>query len=98
MLYIWFPLDRLDLNLQDDPSWLKPKGVLQRNEGLFWIRENVKSSKRGVVYFADDDNTYDDDLFEAMRDTGTVSVWPVGLVGGLMVEKPKVSPQSWSML
>ena len=24
-----------------------------------------------------------------MRDTHTVSVWPVGLVGGLMVEKPK---------
>ena len=25
-----------------------------------------------------------------MRNTQTVSVWPVGLVGGLMVEKPKV--------
>ena len=29
---------------QEDPSWLKPKGVLQRNEGLFWIRENVRRS------------------------------------------------------
>ena len=75
---------------KDDPSWLKPKGVLQRNEGLFWIRENIPRSKNGIIYFADDDNTYDRDLFEVMRDTKTVSVWPVGLVGGLMVEKPKV--------
>ena len=66
--------------------------MLQRNEGLFWIRENVARSKKGVIYFADDDNTYDDELFEAMRDTSTVSVWPAGLVGGLMVEKPKVRP------
>lgn len=29
-------------------------------------------------------------VFEEMRDTQTVSVWPVGLVGGLMVEKPKI--------
>ena len=48
-------------------------------------------SKRGVIYFADDDNTYDEELFEVMRDTSAVAVWPVGLVGGLMVEKPKVS-------
>jgi hypothetical protein len=25
-----------------------------------------------------------------MRNTQTVSVWPVGLAGGLMVEKPKL--------
>ena len=29
-------------------------------------------------------------LFEEMRNTQTVSVWPVGLAGGLMVEKPKL--------
>lgn len=27
-----------------------------------------------------------------MRDTSTVSVWPVALVGGVMVERPHVSP------
>ncbi|GFY63225.1 galactosylgalactosylxylosylprotein 3-beta-glucuronosyltransferase 3 [Trichonephila inaurata madagascariensis] len=37
-----------------------------------------------------DDNTYDLDLFEEMRYTKTVSVWPVGLVGGLMVERPLI--------
>jgi len=45
-----------------DPNWLKPRGVLQRNEGLKWIRTFGKSS--AVVYFADDDNTYDLKLFE----------------------------------
>ena len=45
----------------------------------------------GVIYFADDDNTYDIRVFEDMRYTKRVSVWPVGLVGGLMVEKPKVA-------
>ena len=44
----------------------------------------------GVLYFADDDNTYSIKLFEEMRHTKGVSVWPVGIVGGLMLEKPKV--------
>ena len=45
---------------------------------------------QGVVYFADDDNTYDLRLFEEMRSTKKVSVWPVALVGGLKIEKPLV--------
>ena len=49
---------------KDDPSWLKPKGVLQRNFALSWIRNHVDSKSKGVVYFADDDNTYDLELFE----------------------------------
>jgi len=32
----------------------------------------------------------DVELFEEMRATKKVSVWPVGLVGGIMVEKPIV--------
>ena len=48
-----------------DPNWLKPRGVLQRNKGLSWLRQNVDKNKTdGVVYFADDDNTYDLQLFE----------------------------------
>lgn len=46
--------------------------------------------REGVIYFADDDNTYSLSLFEEMRATQRVSVWPVGLVGGLMVERPHV--------
>lgn len=48
-----------------DPRWKKARGVLQRNEGLKWIRSNNISE--GVVYFADDDNTYDLQLFEEVR-------------------------------
>lgn len=74
-----------------DPQWLKPRGVLQRNAGLTWIRTALNKAKdRGVVYFADDDNTYSIELFEEIRQTQKVSVWPVGLVGGLRYESPVV--------
>lgn len=72
-----------------DPNWLKPRGVVQRNAALRFLRTE-RTDPAGVVYFADDDNTYDVKLFEEMRKTKKVSVWPVGLVGGLMVERPKV--------
>lgn len=54
---------------QGDPSWLKPRGVEQRNEGLRWLREEWRpqpggDSQGGVVYFADDDNTYSLQIFE----------------------------------
>ncbi|KAM9834307.1 galactosylgalactosylxylosylprotein 3-beta-glucuronosyltransferase 3 isoform 1-T7 [Syngnathus typhle] len=80
---------------EGDPSWLKPRGVEQRNEGLRWLREDrraqmVGHSQEGVVYFADDDNTYSLQIFEEMRSTQQVSVWPVGLVGGMKYEKPVV--------
>lgn len=78
---------------KDDPSWKYPKGVWQRNRALTWIRENYHDlDLDGVVYFADDDNTYDLALFDEMRYTKRVSVWPVGLVGGLLVERPIVHP------
>ncbi|XP_048731933.2 galactosylgalactosylxylosylprotein 3-beta-glucuronosyltransferase 3-like [Ostrea edulis] len=72
-----------------DPNWLKPRGVLQRNAGLTWIRASLDPQKtKGVVYFADDDNTYSIELFEEMRFTKKVSVWPVAMVGGLRFESP----------
>nr|XP_027200182.1 galactosylgalactosylxylosylprotein 3-beta-glucuronosyltransferase sqv-8-like [Dermatophagoides pteronyssinus] len=79
-------------NNQLDPNWLKPRGVWQRNEALRWLRENLTDIviEKGIVYFGDDDNTYDLRLFEEIRNTQKVSVFPVGLVGGLMVEKPLV--------
>lgn len=47
------------------PRWSKSRGVEQRNLGLEWIRTHVNPNKtKGVVYFADDDNTYDVRLFE----------------------------------
>ncbi|KAL2722712.1 galactosylgalactosylxylosylprotein 3-beta-glucuronosyltransferase P-like [Vespula squamosa] len=54
----------------------KPRGVSNRNRGLQWIRANAT---KGVLYFADDDNTYDIALFDEIRKTKTVSMFPVGL-------------------
>ncbi|KAG7278500.1 hypothetical protein CRUP_004109 [Coryphaenoides rupestris] len=43
-----------------------PRGTMQRNLALRWLREtfNANSSQPGIVYFADDDNTYSLELFE----------------------------------
>ncbi|XP_066438803.1 galactosylgalactosylxylosylprotein 3-beta-glucuronosyltransferase 3 isoform X2 [Eleutherodactylus coqui] len=80
------------MKLKDsDPNWLKPRGVEQRNEALRWLRENRSAKDQGVVYFADDDNTYSINIFKEMRNTQKVSVWPVGLVGGLRYEGPLVT-------
>lgn len=80
---------------EGDPNWLKPRGVEQRNEGLRWLREDRReaagdASEQAVVYFADDDNTYSLQLFQEMRNTQKVSVWPVGLVGAMKYESPLV--------
>lgn len=67
-----------------------PRATEQRNEGLRWVRKNRSSHPAGVVFFADDDNTYSLELFHEMRSTKKVSVWPVGLVGGRRYERPLV--------
>lgn len=47
------------------------RGMQQRNHGLKWLRKfyakNPLPKNGGVVYFADDDNTYDLRIFEKMR-------------------------------
>ena len=43
----------------------KPRGIEQRNRALEWIRQTYKHRNvKGVVFFADDDNTYDLRIFE----------------------------------
>lgn len=77
-----------------DPNWSKPRGVEQRNAGLEWVRKQLAAqdaaAPHSVVYFMDDDNSYSLELFAQMSlvGRGKVAVWPVGLVGGLMVERP----------
>lgn len=51
------------LTKEGEPRWLKSRGVEQRNVGLKWIRQNFRSDMKGVVYFGDDDNTYDLRIF-----------------------------------
>ena len=47
------------------PRKAKHKAVRQRNLALSWIRKNLDPHHTpGVVYFMDDDNTYDKTLFE----------------------------------
>ncbi|KAG9348533.1 hypothetical protein JZ751_002269 [Albula glossodonta] len=43
-----------------------PRGTMQRNLALRWLREtfSLNSSQPGIVYFGDDDNTYSLELFE----------------------------------
>ncbi|XP_063772855.1 galactosylgalactosylxylosylprotein 3-beta-glucuronosyltransferase 2 [Pseudophryne corroboree] len=83
-----------------------PRATEQRNAGLAWLRQQyqpqphytqrlviqspVQQEYPGVVFFADDDNTYSLELFQEMRTTQKVSVWPVGLVGGRRYERPVV--------
>ncbi|XP_064904363.1 galactosylgalactosylxylosylprotein 3-beta-glucuronosyltransferase 3 [Columba livia] len=74
-----------------DPPWVRARGAEQRNRALRWLRDTRTPRDGGVVYFADDDNTYSVRIFEEMRSTRLVSVWPVGLVGGLRFEGPVVS-------
>lgn len=75
----------------NEPTWKHPKGVWQRNRALDWLENYALDlDEDGVIYFADDDNTYDLEIFNEMRSTKRISVWPVGFVGGLLVERPIV--------
>lgn len=67
---------------------VKPRGVSNRNRGLQWIRANATE---GVLYFADDDNTYNLEIFEQMRHIRKVGMWPVGLISKYGVSSPIVT-------
>ncbi|XP_024280670.1 galactosylgalactosylxylosylprotein 3-beta-glucuronosyltransferase 2-like [Oncorhynchus tshawytscha] len=67
-----------------------PRATEQRNTALSWLRSHRSIKDVGIVFFADDDNTYSLELFEEMRSTRGVSVWPVGLVSGRKYERPIV--------
>lgn len=65
-----------------------PRGVANRRAAINWIRKNGK--KPGVMYFGDDDNTFDLKLFDEIRTTKRVSMFPVGLIGMYAVSTPVV--------
>lgn len=64
-----------------------PRGVANRRAALDWLHSNVNS---GILYFGDDDNTFDLRLFDEIRDTQKVSMFPVGLIGEYGVSSPVV--------
>ncbi|CAG9805633.1 unnamed protein product [Chironomus riparius] len=65
-----------------------PRGVSNRRAALAWIKNN--NIKDGVLYFGDDDNTFDLRLFSEIRDTQRVSMFPVGLIGDYSISSPIV--------
>ena len=54
------------------------------------FKEIADQKYEGVVYVADDDNLYDKKLFDILRQTKRVSVFPVGNLGPSGVERPVV--------
>ena len=50
-----------------------PKGVSNRNAGLKWLLDRL-TDDAGVMYFADDDNTYDLELFEEVSNVGNTAM------------------------
>jgi len=65
-----------------------PRGVSSRRAGLHWVLQNTQ---KGVVYFGDDDNTYDIRLFQQISRTKTISMFPVGFIGTQGVSTPIVN-------
>ncbi|CAD6191203.1 unnamed protein product [Caenorhabditis auriculariae] len=71
------------------------RGWYQRTMALTHIREHtsevLNGHENGVVYFGDDDNSYDVRLFtNYIRNVKKVGLWAVGMVGGTAVESPDV--------
>lgn len=85
----------LNVETPKDSKKSPHRGTLQRNLALQWLREtySVNGSQSGVIFFGDDDNSYSLELFEEMRSTKKVSVWPVAFAGGLRYESCKVNMQ-----
>jgi len=53
-----------------EPNWRKPRGVLQRNKALEWLRDPSNypyEPSKAVVYFLDDDNAYSLEVFEEVN-------------------------------
>ncbi|CAI4222240.1 unnamed protein product [Auanema sp. JU1783] len=88
------------LNTVSKPGFPK-RGWSHRNLALEFVRQNYQN-KSGVVYFADDDNTYDKRIFDHyIRKVKKIGFWAVGLVGGAYVEAPNVEKgkiKSWNVV
>lgn len=65
----------------------RDKGNEQRNKCYEYI---VNNKLEGIVYNADDDNEYQLELFNEIRKTKNVSIFPVGNLGPSNIERPIV--------
>lgn len=58
---------------------LAGRGWTHRNLALQYVRENYDQNRNAVLYFADDDNSYDVRLFNNyIRNVTRIGVWAVG--------------------
>uniref|UniRef100_A0A1I7XKV8 Galactosylgalactosylxylosylprotein 3-beta-glucuronosyltransferase n=1 Tax=Heterorhabditis bacteriophora TaxID=37862 RepID=A0A1I7XKV8_HETBA len=85
--YTYFPVKTI-------PGYPK-RGWYQRTEALTFLRNETQlilnGRNKGVVYFGDDDNSYDIRLFtEYIRNVKKLGLWAVGMVGGAPVESLNV--------
>ena len=62
---------------QGVPTGLNPRGALQRNAALAWIRDNVGNGDQGVIYFAEDEYIFSLDLFEVIREGSDALEYPL---------------------
>jgi len=62
-------------------------GNRQRNHALQYIRDK---QLKGVVYLADDDNSYSPKLFDELRKVERAAILAVGLLGPRGIERPIV--------
>ncbi|XP_023177576.2 galactosylgalactosylxylosylprotein 3-beta-glucuronosyltransferase S isoform X2 [Drosophila hydei] len=65
-----------------------PRGVANRRAALQWLHQHNLTN--GILYFGDDDNTYDLRLFSEIRQTQRVSMFPVGLIAEYAISGPVV--------
>ncbi|XP_074601339.1 galactosylgalactosylxylosylprotein 3-beta-glucuronosyltransferase 2-like [Brevipalpus obovatus] len=75
------------------------RGVSNRRAALDWLRQTyTNTSKQGIIYFADDDNAYDIRIFDEMRTTEKVSIWPVGLLAKIGFSSPIIDFRNGSLI
>lgn len=51
----------------NESTWKRPRGMLQKNKALQWLRSRTKDTDDALVFFADDDNTYHWKLFKEVN-------------------------------
>ncbi|KAL9889262.1 galactosylgalactosylxylosylprotein 3-beta-glucuronosyltransferase S-like [Glossina fuscipes fuscipes] len=71
----------------------EPQGFEDKEAGIKWLR--TRNITTGILYFGNDDNTYDLKLFQEIRSTSLVSMFPVVLtnqngISGPLVREGKI--------
>ncbi len=89
------PMPSLYLTKHSLKHYGLPRGVAGRRASLKWILSNTSQYTKAVVYFADDDNTYDLRLFNDLLAVshGQVGMLPVGLIRPWGVTTPILGPR-----